>query len=253
MRRRALLIAGLLLLGLLLSGCGIKGPLQPKGPNQPSAVIGLGLAQQGEELVLSWQLPTSNQDGSELTNLAGFEVYRLTYRPEDYCEECRDPEVPLLRIDLAYPDPALRSGNTLTWRDRAVAIGNGYRYKVVPVTRDESPGAAARVHRRVLPPPPAPTDFVAAPLDRGARLSWKMPSGLDDAYQWLGVQVYRASGEMPLQPITGGARTDGRYDDFGLQNDQPYRYGLRSVVGSGELVVESALSELLTVTPDAEH
>jgi len=241
----------LLCLVLLLAGCGIKGALQPKNVPLPAAVGALRLLQQGEELVLSWQAPGSNQDGSALDNLAAFEIFRLSYLPEDYCDECRDPQYPLARIGLDDPDALRGVDGSFRWRDRYVAIGSGYRYTVVALTGQDNPGATSRIRRVVVAPPPAPLAFSAIPLDRGARLSWARPTELDPAAEWLGVQVYRGSADGPLQPLPGEARADARYDDFGLQNGQSYRYGLRSVVRIDGQIVESGLSEVLTVLPEA--
>jgi len=244
----------LLLLGLVLvTGCGIKGPLKQKGTAQPVAPAALNLAQQGEDLVLSWKIPTGNQDGTPLTDLTGFDIYRLAYTPADYCEECSDPATPLVHINLAYPLPATQQGDRLIWRDDRVAPGIGYRYRVVPVTSAGQTGAPGSSRRVVLPPPPAPTQFQVAPLDRGARLTWLLPATLPEGMELIGVQIYRALGDEVLRPVGGDAQNTDHYDDFGLLNNQSYRYGLRSVARIGELTLESVLTELVTVAPDAEH
>jgi predicted small lipoprotein YifL len=252
MNRRQLQFILLPLLLLPVIGCGIKGPLRAKGSAQPAAPPALTIAQQGEDLVLSWQVPASNQDGTPLTRLLGFDVYRLSYSPQDYCEECRDPATPRVHIDLNFPAPATRQGDRLIWRDSRVAVGYGYRYRVIPIASDGQTGAAGSTRRVVMTPPPAPTALQIAPLDRGARITWQPPTDLPPEMELIGIKIYRALGEEMLQPIGGSPLTDEGFDDFGLINGQPYRYGLRSVVRSGDSVLESTLSELITIVPDAE-
>jgi len=236
---------------LLLTGCGIKGPLQPKSVALPAAVGELQLLQQGEELVLLWRAPTANQDGSTLTDLAGFNIYRLSYLPEDYCDECRDPQFPVASLVVDDPNTLRGADGSFRWRDHYVAVGSGYRYTVLAMTTGDLAGAATKIHRVVLPPPPSPAAFSAIPLDRGARLNWTRPAELDPAAEWLGVQVYRGSDDGPLQPLPGEARLDDHYDDFGLENGQSYRYGLRSVVRINGQPIASDMGEVITVVPDA--
>ncbi|MBV9724804.1 MAG: fibronectin type III domain-containing protein [Gammaproteobacteria bacterium] len=54
----------------LLGGCRDPGPVTaaPTGPT-PSATGGLGSA------TISWEAPTSNSNGSPLTDLAGYRIY----------------------------------------------------------------------------------------------------------------------------------------------------------------------------------
>ena len=63
-----------LLLTTILTGCGAGNqPLSTNtsggGPGSPSAGTATGTA------ILSWDVPTTNADGTPLTDLAGFKVY----------------------------------------------------------------------------------------------------------------------------------------------------------------------------------
>jgi hypothetical protein len=58
-----------LVLGLLLAGCNDPGA----GTASPSAASGVGSGT--GSVTLSWEAPTSNTDGTPLTNLAGYRIY----------------------------------------------------------------------------------------------------------------------------------------------------------------------------------
>ncbi|NIQ95876.1 MAG: hypothetical protein GWN87_17975, partial [Desulfuromonadales bacterium] len=90
---------------LFVAGCGVKGALQQKGTSEPSAPSALELRQQGDMIRLRWDVPTTNQDGSRLTDLAGFRVDRYTYPAGQYCPECKDRET-VATITADRPSPA---------------------------------------------------------------------------------------------------------------------------------------------------
>jgi Fibronectin type III domain len=240
----------LLLLLLLLPGCGKKGPLRPKLAPLPAAPGDFSARQLGGELLLSWTLPAANQDGSPLEDLRLLRLYRSEFEPAEECPECRDTSVLHLEIDLDYLQQVRRRGSRLRFSDEAIAPDRGYRYRLVAVGAAGQEGAPVRLRVVVLPPPPAPDKLVATPLDRQVRLSWH-PLSPQPGTTLIGYNVYRrtpaeAYGEAPvnLTPLTATS-----YDQFGLENDQPYVFGVRSLVQKGAERVESALAETGTIVP----
>lgn len=240
MLRVALLIS----LMLTMVGCGTVGPVQPRQKALPKAVNHATLQQKGLALLLAWDIPTSNQDDSVLTDLAGFAVYKADYDLARGCPECRPPKNLLRKIDLAYYRSNNRSSQRIYLWDSAVEEETGYSYKIVPYTADGHEGAATLLHRPCFTNAAAVSQLAAQGLDRQIRLTWLAAEEDRQGIELLGYNVYRRSGNdyfapMPLneQPIAGTG-----YDDLNVENDNDYTYALRTVIAIDDLQLESALS-----------
>ncbi len=241
----------LLILLLALSGCGVKGPLVQKGKPLPSAPGSPTLQQQGSDALLSWSIPTVNQDGTTLDNLDQFLVVRLTYLPGDYCEECRDPGTGQIHIYLDRPTPAIRIKDRLFLRDPDLPLNQGYRYRIVAINTAGEAGSEILTHRVMLPAPLIPNQPQAVVLDRSLRIKWTAETSPPQQGQLLGVNLYRAIDDAPFgpRPLNSKPITDELYNDFGLENNRAYRYALRNVIKVDDQVIESALSEPVIATP----
>ena len=236
---------------LFLTACGVKGNLQPKGTPEPMPVINLNVRQQGDSVLLNWVGPTSNQDGSPLTDLDGFLIGLYSYAPGNFCPECRDQEI-LATIDADNPYPARVFNRTYYLRSTDITVDAGFRYRVIPYTESGKNGPASDVRLTVKKAPDAPVDVRSEQLDRAVKLFWTLSGGIQDAGELLGVNIYRGSGEgLEPEPINPTPVKGNNFDDFGLNNGTSYRYGLRTVVESDGTVVESVLSELAIATPQA--
>lgn len=248
--RSASLLA-LLLTASLLAGCGFRADPEPLRQPLPHAVGQLKARQLGEAMQLSWLLPSRNQDGSEPVDLAGFLVYRSIASDDRSCPACGESTTPHLRIDLAYPDPAVRNGELMRWLDSDPASGSVYRYRVVPVTRENVPGEVARVAQPFLPPPPPPTGLTATGFDSLVRLSWQPPVEPPAGGELIGYHVYRGAADeaLPLERITGARVESTGFEDGGVSNGRPYRYGVRGVYRQQESVFESRLSGIVGAVP----
>ena len=242
----------LLLLALLtVSGCGIKGELTQKGKPLPAAAIKPAVQQQGSDILLSWTIPTLNQDGTPLDNLEQFLVVRLNYRPGDYCEECRDPGTGQVHIYVDRPEPAIRIKDRFYLRDLDLPPNQGYRYRIVPINSIGEAGSEILTHRVMHDAPLTPGKPQADEMDRSLRIHWITESLPPGQGTYLGVNIYRAVGDEPfeLRPLNNEPFFDEKYNDFGLENNQSYRYGLRNVTQIDDQIIESALSEPVTATP----
>ena len=239
---------------LTATGCGVKGDLVKKGEPLPGTAVNPTVQQQGSDALLSWSIPTHNQDGSALDNLQQFLVVRLTYRPDDYCEECRDPGTGQINIYLDRPVPALRIKDRFYLRDPDLPLNQGYRYRIVPINSLGETGAEILTRRVFLSPPQAPDKPQAVVLDRSLRVKWTAETSPLEQGQWLGVNLYRAVDDTPFgpRPLNSKPITDALYNDFGLENNRAYRYALRNVIKVDDQVIESAMSEPVTATPKAE-
>lgn len=248
---RLRLSASILLL-IFLAACGVKGSLRPIGTSEPVAPAWLELKQQGDAVLLRWERPQRNQDGSPLTDLTGFRVGRYNYEPEQFCAECLDQET-VTTIDLDAPGTAITSGDDISLRLPHAGPGSGNRYRIYPLTGDGGVGPYAEASLVMKTAPPQPLEIRGTPLDRGARLSWQ-PANLDMGNtEVIGVNIYRGTSDGPLaiEPLNDTPVSDSNFDNFGLENGVTYRFGLRSVIRIDGVGVESILSEIVTVTPQA--
>lgn len=247
--RPVILILAILFLAPL-AGCGVKGPVQPLAQPAPSAPSEITLHQQGDALLLSWSLPRSNQDGSELTDLAGFRVYRQSFDPVEDCPECRD-NAPLWKlVELDYLGHAQRRNGRLFLLDSDLEAGLGYSYKVVPFNRWGQDGQSTEKRQTLAVPPPAPAAPKAERQNSGLLLSWQtaeMPEGME----LLGYQIYR---RRPGRAFSAAPRNEElleqpQFTDSGFETDRSYVYAVRTVARQAGQVLESALSETLVITP----
>ena len=253
MVRRIASLTTILLL-LALAGCGVKGTPVQIGKPLPAAPDSLTLQQKGNDLQLAWTIPTVNQDGSDLLDLNYFVISRLSYRAGDYCDECLDSGTDQLKIYLDFPVPATRIGNRLYLSDLDLPHNVGYRYRVTPINSRGESGAETRAHRTMLMPPLAPNVLQTVVSDRSLRLNWTIETVSTEKITLIGINLYRAVGDTPFSPhpLNSHPITDDQYHDFGLDNGQTYRYGLRSVIEIDGQQIESELSEIVAATPISE-
>lgn len=241
----------LILFLLILPACGHKGPVRPLEVRLPAAPEVFEITQRGETFLLGWTIPTVNQDGSPLTDLDGFRVYRMRYLPQDDCPECRDTSALWREIDLDYLRDVRRIGNRLFMADADLQIGYAYRYRVVPVTTRRRPGAAAVAQRPFVLPPSPPAHVSASGHNRMVRLRWSPPA---DASEIVGYNIYRQSEAepSPFLPVNPAPIDALSHEDFGLTNQATYHYHVRTVVGHGSQRVESPPSESVGAVPTPE-
>jgi hypothetical protein len=248
--RAPLIVIGLLAMTIALAACGKKAPVQPRLTSLPAAPAELLIAQQGEDFLLSWTLPERNQDGTAVEDLIGFHVYRMTYDAAEGCPTCRDPEELVAAIQLTRPEPAVRFGRHLYWRDIAPAPGTGQAYLVVPVTTGGHEGASIGAYRIWLQPPPAPTALRAEVGDRQVRLSWSPPATLPEGQILLGYNLYRRQAAGGYSPMALNAEPlrEPKLIDFVGEGGRDVSYRVTSLVRSGDQLLESAPSDEALVT-----
>lgn len=248
-RRPLLLLFLILLVGL--SACGRKGPVRPLLKSLPAPPPEFSVRQEGARLLVSWNLPTTNIDGSPLADLQGLRLYRIEFEPGRECPECRDPDVPRADVDLDFPRGVVRQGDRFYFWDEDVRSGSGYRYRIKGVTRKGREGEGAQVSRNVHPAPEPPLAPGAAAFDRLVRLSWTAPLEYPVGSTPLGYNIYRwGDGEpLPYLPLNSDLVTRERFEDFGLTNGTTYHYAVRTVVQFGAEVVESSASEAVSAIP----
>lgn len=246
---RILLI--LIFLLTTLPGCGKKGPVRPLKQPLPAAPEALSVQQKGDRFLVSWRPPVRNQDGSELTDLEKFKVYKMRYELGDDCPECRDTSVLLQEVDLDYLRDVTRIGDRLYLWDGELEAGFGYQYRIVPINTRGREGAQARQRVPFVAPPPPPVRLTAESHDRMARLRWQPPAVVPAEAEWVGFNLYRreAGEAFPLLPVNREIQVEPEFEDYSVENGRTYEYAVRTVIRFLGARVESQLSGTVTVTP----
>ncbi len=236
---------------LLLTACGYKGPVRPLETPLPGPPTVLELRQQGDSLLLGWQLPTANQNGSLLKKAPQLEIYRMTFDPENDCPECFDRSELLVRIDPELPEPGLKVGKRYLYRDEQVRAGTGYQYKLLARSANGQPGQSAILRQPFTNPVPAPGQLQVLSRDRSALLSWQ-PVEIAPGDQLLGYRIYRRLDDVLSSPypLRGEPLQETHFEDFNLENGTRYHYRVRALVQRGDLQIESRASSEQSATPE---
>jgi fibronectin type 3 domain-containing protein len=203
-------------------------------------------------VVVSWTSPTRNDDGSPLTDLLEFRLFRATLA----LGETAAPNSAftfLAAVRAEKPENAGAHGALYAYRDDAggqgLGAGRQYRYRVTAVNRRGELGLpSADVFVDLTPAAAAPVGLTAAAGDGTVELEWRAPG---DAQFVKGYNIYRGTqpDEYGPQPINGRPVAETRFRDAGVENDTPYYYVVRSVSNDRPPWRESADSPAVRVVP----
>lgn len=237
-----------LIIGLaLLPGCGKKGPLVPPEALVPAPVGDLALAQKGARFQVSWSAPTREQGGARLTDLAGFLLFKRVLLPaSEDCESCPGAySQPPLRVDLDYPQGALRLGNRFLIDDYDLKKGMSYQYKVRSYTRDGAQSRDSNLARRTAVTAPLPPVLEALSSATGVVLSFVAIPPEEGTL--TGYNIYRGkiADPVPVSPLNATPVTGPNYEDKALLIGERYRYTVTSLAKVGAETVESAPSNMV--------
>lgn len=242
--KRLFCIAGL---ALILAACGRRGPLVPPEAMVPAPVTTLQVEQKGERFLVSWPLPSREQAGGPLKDLAGFRLFRREVLPSgEDCEECVSAYKLIATVELDYLQGVIRSGNFFTYSDGEPTVGKTYQYKIISFKTDGSESKPSNLARRKrVPPPLPPANVRAAATSTEITISWE-PAAAPPKGAITGYLLYRRKGDSPPQQITAIPLPQTAYEDLGLERGAPCRYTVRSVARVEGEVVESDLSGEVT-------
>jgi predicted small lipoprotein YifL len=236
----------LLLLATALAGCGKKGPVRPLRQPQPGAAEEFTLRQQGDRMLLVWSLPQQNEDGTPLTDLAGFRIYRGTFEPGDDCPECLQTPKLWRLVDLEYLRDVQRVGDRFFAADSDLQPGQGYQYRIIPFNRWGQDGKPALQRQVLSEPPPAPSQVAAAGQNGTLLVTWQPPSSLPEGMELLGYNVYRRRPDRAFPPAPHNPQPVAatRLEDRDFAAGKTYLYAVRAVVRQDGRVLESRLSDV---------
>jgi len=239
----------------LLAGCGRKGALISPDAQLPAPVNDLRAAQIGESFQISWSLPTQEERGKALKDLAGFRLLkREVLPPDEDCESCPNAYRLLKSVDMEYLQDVRLFGGRLFFSETDLITGNTYQYKVTSFRKDGTSSRDSNKARlKKIASSTAPR-LTARFTVTGVLLHWE--GGAAPAKgKLLGCNVYRwrADALPALVPLNDAPIPGPDYEDMGLERGKTYVYVLRKVVEVDGVIMESALSnEIKGTMPEPE-
>jgi predicted small lipoprotein YifL len=227
---------------LVMVACGRKGPPLPPQIRVADTTRDLEVYQEGREAVLTWSYPDITTAGGPLPDVEAVEVWRATIpagqEPPDVTSRDRELRYRLLEsegellvaLDREGLDDATR-GSKLRFRDDLElwheAYPEGERwivwYSVRTICcrkRESEFSNIVRLSPQL--PPSAPEGLKAWPRDDGITLTWRPREGLD-------VLVERSQDGASWRAVTAASVTGDRWLDATVEQDEQWRYRLRSV------------------------
>ncbi len=252
----SLALLGFLLPPVLLVGCGRRGPPLPPRPVTPAAVGALRAEPRDSAILVSWSRPSRNEDGSPLTDLREFRLYRAVGAPGSG-RGARLTFSLLATIRAEQPENAAVQGDQYAFRDDAggagLMPGIRYTYRVQAVNaRGQTGPPSVEAWVDLAPAPPPPVGLVAQAGDAMVSLSWEPPAAPPGPAGGLrGYNLYRGvrPGVYGSQPINAGPILETQFRDAGVENGTTYYYVVRSVGIERPPWRESQNSNEVSATP----
>ena len=245
-RAGALLLAGALFFG----GCGYKTMPVPPDTIVPKAIEDLRYSVDEKGVTLSWSYPLQTIKGTDLTNIASFEIYRAVVSVDSYCATCPIP----------FGEPIVVPGGMIGGDGRRKGLyesallrsGEKYFFKVRSRTSWWAASADSNIVTFVWHmPAKAPEGLQAEAGDHLVRLQWQPVTLLMDGQQLdlpVHYQVWRSLDGKTFTEL-GEAGQESSYADVSVQNGQTYFYKIESVLQLAGHAVDGGVSEVITATP----
>lgn len=251
---RCTLIFFTLLCFLVSGGCGKKDDPTAPVVVAPGKVRNLVARPMGKAIIVSFDIPEKNTDGTMLTDLAGFAVLRSE---QTFARECRDcPKRFSVIYDIDYKSYILDKppSRTVAYSDNALAYQTIYTYRVISYNADRRAGPPVTSPDIFWDVPSSPPRSLQAELQgRSVVLRWEAPSTLQDGTAYDGPLTYNLYRRTPdtaftLAPINSEPIAALSCRDRGVIKDSDYIYTLRAVRQVRETAVESEAAAEVSIT-----
>lgn len=233
-------------LSCLLLACGYKTHPRPAAATVPSEVRFVYARAYPDRVVLKWDVPTSNTNGSALKDLAGFRVYRAGRKVGEECEDCENAGQFYAHIN--YDPQKAAQSKEASFLDRSIEVGQVYYYSVSAYNLQGREGdRSSNVIVSLDGFPPAPRGLRASYDARGIALTWDAPIRPAGIRSY---QVYRGDTSDPadMRPIGRTKWATTSYVDGKVQKDETYFYQVRSMKMNEGTSLESNASATVKAT-----
>lgn len=124
---RWLQAVSLVLVFVLMQGCGKKEPPVPPRQDRPPAVDDLSFDLNGDTVELSWTIPSPT--GSGKSPIVGFLIYRSKLTLESDCPNCPKRYSKVGEMSVRLRSPEMQQSERLTFT-QAIELGYQYLYMV---------------------------------------------------------------------------------------------------------------------------
>jgi hypothetical protein len=246
-------LAGIWLSVVLMAqgGCGIKSAPKPPERIIPARATDLKAAEEGTGVVLKWIVPEKNTDGSPLTDLEGFKIWKAE---TGRCPTCPPRFRRLAKIKYLYPEGAESATGAMEYLDKETGCGS-FRYKVRGYNKKGHESSDNTATITIYVALASLTRLSAAGKDKRVELSWDK---LDDAItdegpiELAGYNVYRGQVSRKYSKLSVNKKpiTTNRFVDLNVKNNQKYFYALRALYRIDDRLCEGNLSSEITALPE---
>lgn len=223
--------------------CGYKTNPRPTAAKVPAEIRIITARGYPNDITLNWKVPDLNSDGSKLTDLSGFKVYRGSRGLDEDCENCQDKRQLYANIDFQLPSNAVIKDNEVTFQDKDVSSGKVYSYAVTAYNlrdRESRIGNAIEVFYEA--PPYAPTNLTAKPEAGHIRIEWTAPTDENiDRYEILRGDVKDVA---KMKTIGTAPHREPWFVDKNVEKNSGYFYAVRSVRSYKGTPLESNTSNI---------
>jgi hypothetical protein len=252
-----LLVAGFVL-SEVLGGCASPSEPLERKPPVAEAVTDLRAEQTANQVVLTFTLPTETVDRRPLTDPLAIEIYRGIGAPGADSEAHMSllVTVPSAEASQYASQGHVRYVDSLDPQDFAQRNVTGASYSVRTRASVKKDSESSNVAYLLIRPAFEPiADLKTRVTQSAIVLSWTAPAKTltGSSPRVTGYRIYRAeasSGESPQTPLAKiGESESPAFEDAQFEFGKAYTYSVRSVVGSGVEALESADSNLVTITP----
>lgn len=237
----------LLFLSCLLVACGYKTSPRPATATIPAEIALVHAHAYPERIILRWDVPKRNVDGSVLKDISGFKVYKKIERIGEECEDCPEQKAMPINIDFQNPVNATIGEDEVVFTDKDVNLGHTYTYSV---TVYNLTGREGRPSEDVVvvfgDPPPAPEALRATVEEKGVRLEWIPPGRLAGLRSY---SIYRgASRDVDTMQSVGRTKwAETYFVDESVEPKKTYFYVVRSIKMNRGVALESDPSSIVEV------
>ena len=234
--------------------CGVKdGPYLPKQIlSNPAKNFRVFVRSKG--VLLRWNAPRENTDGSPLLSLGGFRVFRSDAAFEKICFSCPRDFSQIFDYNYMGPKNKAPEGTTFFYLDTALEFKNLYTYKLQTYTENGDAGLSTRdVDVYWDAPSLKPDKVIAEKNGRLTTVRWDAPLTNEDgtpAEEIYGYNLYRSEkrGDESLFPLNNEVFKETVGEDIPPENEKVYYYSVRAVRKVKNSMVESASSSEVAVS-----
>ncbi|MBI5250447.1 MAG: hypothetical protein HY912_13220 [Desulfomonile tiedjei] len=243
----------IIVISCLVAGCGYKTNPRPAAATLPGEVGPVDAFAYPDRIVLRWDVPLANTDGSAFKDISGFKVFRAMRKIGEECEKCEYDRKPHANVDFQRATNAEIAEGKVLYTDKDINSGNAYTYSVnVYNLRGRESRPSADVTVAFDDPPKSPENLYADIAAGGIVLEWTTPAEKEGIQ---GYRVYRGSTGNPeeMKPIGTTRADEASFVDKTVEKEKTYHYMVRSVKMNNFISMESRPSSIVRVIVPVEH